>query len=209
MDNYQRIKQEIKTATLIAVSKNRSIEQIRELQEKGVVDFGENRVQEFLSKATVLPDINWHFIGQLQTNKVKYLIGKVKLIQSLDSGKLADEIEKQSRKKGLITECLIQLKFDKQASRGGVRCDDLAALYDHCLTCECLKVRGFMVVAPLDCDEEKLKAVFTAAHEIYREYRDKNEDISYLSMGMSADYLTALACGANMLRIGEKLFTTN
>jgi len=207
MNNYQKIKQEIKTATLVAVSKNRSISQIEELIDMGVTDFGENRVREFLDKWESLPDLNWHFIGQLQTNKVKYLIGKVSLIQSLDSLKLAEEIEKQSQKRQMVNDCLIQLKFDDQDVRGGVKLEELPLLYDYCLGCKHLRIRGFMVVAPLGLKKTKLNEVFHFAYSIYQDYQRKNKDMIYLSMGMSADYEAALECGSNMVRIGEKLFT--
>ena len=207
MNTYQKIKENIKTAALVAVSKNRSIEEIKELQKQGIRDFGENRVREFLSKYEALPELDWHFIGQLQTNKVKYLIGKVKLIQSLDSLRLADEIEKQSAKKQVVTACLIQLKFDDRDERGGISNRELPALYDRCLKCDHLSIRGFMVVAPVHLSEKELTAVFDSAFGIYQRYRKQNNNIRYLSMGMSADYQLALKCGANMVRIGELLFT--
>ncbi len=208
MDKYINVKDILANTLnvdLVAISKYQSITDVENIKALGVKNFGENKVQDFLKKYDLIKDVNWHFVGQLQTNKAKYLIGKVNLIQSLDSLKLAQEINKHSVKNNSITSCLIQIKFDDDISRGGINVDSLPTLFDECLKLKGIKIKGFMVVPPL-VEEEGLIEIFKRAKEIFNKYQVLSNDISYLSMGMSSDYKLAIKYGANMVRIGQKLF---
>ncbi len=204
--NFQTIMAKLGSGKLVAVSKNQSKQDIALMQALGVTDFGENQVQKLLQRYQDFPELNWHFIGQLQRNKVKYLLGKTVLIQSLDSLALAQEIQKQAAKQNIVINCLLQLKFDNDEKRGGVELSALPQLWDYLQSCEFIRIQGFMAVAP-QTDATKLMAIFSKAKEIYDCYQTIDKEICYLSLGMSADYEIALSCGANMIRIGEKLFT--
>lgn len=205
--NFEEITKAVGLNTLVAVSKYQSDQDIQLMSELGITDFGENQVQQLLIRQKRFPDLNWHFIGQLQTNKVKYLIGKTKLIHSLDSIKLAREIETQAAKMGETVDCLIQLKFDDDPKRGGVQLDKLTELYDFTLSCRYLRACGFMAIPPLSDNLTLAKLIFEEAKAFFDGFSRENPNWLYLSMGMSADYQLALDCGSNMVRIGEKLFT--
>jgi len=205
--NFSEIKEKAASAKIVAVSKYQSDRDIALMSSFGIEDFGENQVQQFLKRQIAFPKLNWHFIGQLQTNKVKYLINKVYLIQSLDSIKLAQKIQEQSLKNNTITDCLIQLRFEDNDQKGGVTIEQLDKLYNYCRNCPNISIKGFMVIAPLSQGEEVIIDVFSKTKDIFANYQKEDKNIQYLSMGMSSDYVEALKCGANMLRIGEKLFT--
>ncbi len=203
MKQVREILNNIQNAKLIVVSKSRCLKEIQPFYDLGLRNFGENRVQELLAKYDKLANVNWHFIGQLQSNKVKYLIGKVALIQSLNSIKLADTINKESYKLNTFTNCLIQLKFEDDPNRGGIKLGEVDDFYEYCQTLKNLKIKGFMVVPPNDKPPEDY---FMKAKNLFEKYSRIDDNIEHLSMGMSEDYLIALECGSNMLRIGSKLF---
>jgi len=205
--NIPIIKRATKGCTLVAVSKNQSLQDVEAMATLKIKDFGENKVGELLEKQRHFPGLNWHFIGQLQTNKVKQLIGKCAMIQSVNSLKLAQTIDKYSLQKNLITDCLLQIKFDSNPKRGGVTLEELTTLYEYCKSCKGIRVLGFMVVAPNDLNDGELSKIFRQAYTIFNIYRKSDQEIKYLSMGMSADYLLAVKYGANMVRIGQKMFT--
>lgn len=209
-DNILEIRAELpRNVNLIAVSKTKNIEQIMESYNCGIRDFGENKVQELLSKFEELPkDINWHLIGHLQTNKVKYIVGKVKLIHSLDSIKLTEEIERRYSKENLIANTLIQINIGKEESKTGILEEDLDGLIRTIETCKNVKVIGLMAIIPETSDLDA-KKYFEQMHTIWCSLKEKgyeNIEMKYLSMGMSSDYKLAIQCGTNMIRIGQGIF---
>ena len=190
---------------IVGASKFRDIETLRKLWAYGGVEaFGENRVQEFCSKYD--ENLTWDFIGRLQTNKVKYLIGKVRLIQSLDRPALAEEIERLAAKHGVVQECLIEINSGEEANKGGLIAEEaeefLASLgaYAH------IRVRGLMAVAPQGIEESELRACFTKVEGLFRKLGKDREGFDILSMGMSHDFELAVVCGSTMIRPGRILF---
>ncbi|MCB2340819.1 YggS family pyridoxal phosphate-dependent enzyme [Clostridium estertheticum] len=207
---YNKIKNEIpENVTLICVSKTRQISEIKEAYESGARDFGENKVQEFLEKYdNIEKDIRWHFIGHLQTNKVKYIVGKVHLIHSLDSIHLLKEIEKRYGAKNEIANVLIQINIGNEIAKTGVAPEEMNDLIKACEECNNVKVKGLMATIPIGDDESsrkyfaKMKAVF----DDLKTYKYKNVSMEFLSLGMSKDFPIALEQGANMIRLGTKIF---
>lgn len=190
---------------IVGASKFREIGSLRELWSYGGVEaFGENRVQEFCSKYD--EDLTWDFIGRLQTNKVKYLIGKVRLIQSLDRLALADEIERLAIKHGVVQECLIEINSGEEANKGGLIAEEAEAFLKSLEAYEHIKVRGLMAVAPQGIPEDELGACFSKVGELFRELGKNREDFDILSMGMSHDFELAVECGSTMIRPGRILF---
>ncbi len=190
---------------IVGASKFREIGTLRELWSYGGVEaFGENRVQEFCSKYD--EDLTWDFIGRLQTNKVKYLIGKVRLIQSLDRLALADEIERLAIKHGVVQECLIEINSGEEANKGGLIDEEAEAFLKSLEAYEHIKVRGLMAVAPQGIPEDELRACFSKVGELFRELGKNREDFDILSMGMSHDFELAVECGSTMIRPGRILF---
>ena len=190
---------------IVGASKFREIGTLRELWSYGGVEaFGENRVQEFCSKYD--EDLTWDFIGRLQTNKVKYLIGKVRLIQSLDRLALADEIERLAIKHGVVQECLIEINSGEEANKGGLIAEEAEVFLKSLEAYEHIKVRGLMAVAPQGIPEDELRACFSKVGELFRELGKNREDFDILSMGMSHDSELAVECGSTMIRPGRILF---
>lgn len=196
-------------ATLIAVSKTKSLEEMREAYETGLRDFGENKVQELLTKIdNFYPDVRWHLIGHLQRNKVKYIVGKVYLIHTLDSIRLLDEIEKQYSDKEEIANTLVQINIGREASKTGIFEEDLQELLNAVEKCGNVRVKGLMAIIP-DVDEENCRLYFKKMKTIWDELSTKkfnNIQMTFLSMGMSGDYKIALDEGSNMVRIGQGIF---
>jgi len=190
---------------LVAASKTRTIDALRALDAlNGVAAFGENRVQEFLDKYD--PALNWHFIGQLQTNKVKYLIGKIELIHSVDRESLAAEIDRQAKKNGTIQQILIEINSGAEESKGGLMLADAPAFATALQAYPNLLLKGVMAVAPLDIEKEKLASLFLKVRDFYEMLKLDRPCVDTLSMGMSHDFETAIACGSNLVRIGRALF---
>lgn len=207
---YNKIKNDIpEGTTLICVSKTRQINEIKEVYEAGARDFGENKVQEFLGKYDSLgKDIRWHFIGHLQTNKVKYIVGKVHLIHSLDSIHLLREIEKRYASMGEIANVLIQINIGNEAAKTGIAIDEMSDLIKACEECNNVKVKGLMATIPIGDDEScinyfaQMKTIF----DNLKTFKYKNVSMEFLSLGMSKDFSIALEKGANMIRLGERIF---
>ncbi len=197
---------------LVAVSKYRSIESMMRVYEAGVKDMAENRVQEFLQKYDQLPkDITWHLIGHLQTNKVKYVVGKVALIHSLDSIRLAEEIQKQSEKQKVVTDVLIQINIADEASKFGFQKEEVKDAVEQIKTMPNIYIKGLMCIAPLDATTQMLNNYFKEMKTIYENlkvlYNDTDRvNMHYLSMGMSGDFELAVQNGANLVRIGSAIF---
>jgi len=209
-ENYNKIKNEIpQHVTLICVSKTRQIHEIKEAYESKVRDFGENKVQEFIEKYESLPkDIRWHFIGHLQTNKVKYLVGKVHLIHSLDSIRLLREIEKRYAAKDEVASLLIQVNIGKEVAKTGIVIEEMDSLIKACGECKNIKIKGLMATIPIG-DEESCKKYFSKMKVIFDDLKTlehKNVSMEYLSLGMSKDFKIALESGSNMIRLGEIIF---
>lgn len=196
--------------TLIAVSKTYPASAIEEAMALGLEHFGENKVQELMSKVELVKgEPKWHLIGHLQTNKVKYVVGHVALIHSVDSLKLAKEIEKQSAKKGIITSILIEVNVAKEDSKYGVYMEDVLELVREISLLSHVKVEGFMTVAPFTNEPEENRPIFRALYNLSVDIQKQNIDnisTSLLSMGMSNDYKIAIEEGATLIRIGTALF---
>lgn len=194
---------------LVAVSKTKPIELINEAYLEGIRDFGENKVQELLDKVEVLPkDIRWHFIGHLQRNKVKYIVGKVFLIHSLDSVRLLKELEKQFSLNSIVAHTLIEINIGEEESKSGININELNELLDECEKCNFVKVKGLMAIIPIG-SEEKCRHYFRSMKEIFdglSKRNFKNIEMKYLSMGMTNDYKIALEEGSNMIRVGTGIF---
>lgn len=210
VENYERVQSQLpKQVTLVSVSKTRSVDEIETVYKLGERNFGENKVQEMMDKYDKLPkDINWHLIGHLQRNKVKYLVGKVGLIHSLDSVRLLDEIEKQFGKANLVAETLIQINIGREESKTGIMLEELNDLISEVEKCSFVKVKGIMVTIPKG-DENSNLYYFTKTKKVFDELKNKefkNISMDILSMGMTHDYKQAIEAGSNMVRIGEGIF---
>lgn len=207
---YNKIKNEIEgDVTVICVSKTRKIQEIEEAYASGARDFGENKVQELLEKYDNLSkDIKWHFIGHLQTNKVKYIVGKVHLIHSLDSLRLLQEIEKRYSASNETANLLIQVNIGKESTKTGIDFEEIHSIINAAKECNNVKIRGLMATIPIG-DEESCRVYFTQMKTIFDSLKTVNhENISmdFLSLGMSGDFRIALEVGSNMIRLGESIF---
>lgn len=209
---YQSVIEELRQSktTLVAVSKTKPASDIEALYNLGQRDFGENYVQEFIDKVPQLPtDIRWHFIGHLQTNKVKYIVPHVHLIHGVDSLKLLKEIDKQAGKLQLIINCLLQVYIAQEESKFGLDEEEIAAIIDELPNLNHVKIVGLMGMASFSDDENKVASEFKYLQSIYTKYsklETPNCHLSTLSMGMSGDYKLAISAGSNMVRIGSLLF---
>ncbi len=195
--------------TIIAVSKNRSKEDIKRLYHQGFTIFGENRIQELLSKVDIALPITWHMIGHLQSNKVKHAVQYTTLIHSVDSIKLLQAIDKEAYKQAKIMNVLIQINIAKEKTKHGIYEDDLFSLIDQAKDLSNIMINGIMVIGPDTDEQTKIKEVFNKAYNLYQaleKVKQNNLDIKYLSMGMSNDYQIAIESGSNMVRIGRLLF---
>ncbi len=190
--------------TLVGVTKKHTKEEVDELAALGVTVFGENRVQEFLEKYD--PAYTWHLIGHLQTNKVKYIIGKVDVIESVDSLKLAREIEKQAARHNICQKVLIELKISDDPNKTGLPLNELDELIVQIEQMEHIEWKGLMCIASHTEDLEKVGKEFETMHDLYLALQKKSPQLDTLSMGMSQDYQIAIEHGSNMVRIGTALF---
>ena len=188
---------------IVAVSKYHSKEEIDAVAKEGLITFGENRVQEFLEKYD--PKYKWHIIGHLQTNKVKYIIGKVEMIESLDSIKLAKEIEKQAAKHDVIQNVLVQIKISKDQLKTGLPIEETDSFLKEVSTYPHIKLKGFMCVASHTDNIQLIEEEFSMMNDLYKNYKDLYQ-LDTLSMGMSNDYELAIKHGSNTVRIGSAIF---
>lgn len=198
------------TCTLIAVSKTKPIELIKEAYDYGIRDFGENKVQEILEKYEQLPkDIRWHMIGHLQTNKVKMVLDKVEYIHSIDSIKLASVIDKEAKKKGIVVKGFLELNIVGEETKFGFSVEELNSIVEELAVFGNLRIIGLMIVAPFVDIAEKNREIFKKMKKIAVDINAKkihNVEISELSMGMSGDYLVAIEEGATFVRVGSSIF---
>ena len=188
---------------IVAVSKYHTKEEIDAVAKEGLITFGENRVQEFLEKYD--PKYKWHIIGHLQTNKVKYIIGKVEMIESLDSIKLAKEIEKQAAKHDVIQNVLVQIKISKDELKTGLPIEETNSFLKEVSTYPHIKLKGFMCVASHTDNIQLIEEEFSMMNDLYKNYKDLYQ-LDTLSMGMSNDYELAIKHGSNTVRIGSAIF---
>ena len=218
--NIEKIRSDIKKAceisgrnyddiTILGVTKTVGPDDIMCAVNEGITELGENRVQEFLEKYDKIPNVKWHIIGHLQTNKVKYIIGKTKLIHSVDSVKLAEEIERLSKKAGVITDILIEVNISGEETKSGISEDEILPFLQKAENFSNVKVKGFMTMAPKFAPEDEIRQIFKKLYKIFIDISQKkynNISMEYLSMGMSSDYVIAVEEGANIVRIGSKIF---
>ena len=195
---------------LVIVTKTILTERILEAYQTGERDFGENRVQEWQEKKDALPqDIRWHLIGHLQTNKVKYMLGQISLIHSLDRIELADAIEKQAKAKGIAgVPCLVQVNMSGEESKFGLDPAHVEDFVRQMPLRPSIKIRGLMSIGPLTEDEVKIRKCFRKTRELLEDMKRKFPQYVWdvLSMGMSDDFQIAIEEGSNMLRIGSLIF---
>lgn len=198
------------TVTLIAVSKTKPVEDIRELIEIGVVDFGENKVQEMCGKMEVIPeDLHWHLIGHLQRNKVKYIVGSAHLIHSVDSLRLAQEIQKEAAKINRVCPVLIEVNIGDEESKSGVAYADAKALVREVAALENVKICGLMCIAPFTDEPESNRGYFRQMRELRDQIAAEDlpgVEMKELSMGMTGDFEVAIEEGATLVRVGTAIF---
>ena len=192
--------------TLVAATKTRTPEEINEAITAGVTDIGENKVQEFRDKFDLVHGANRHFIGHLQTNKVKYLIGKCYLIHSLDRFELADELQKRAEKAGWTAECLIEVNIGNELSKSGFSLENVRVAYQNLIKYPNIRIRGLMGMLPICEDTQHLRSLCLSMREIYDTIKEQDKNICHLSMGMSGDWKLCVECGSNMIRLGTSLF---
>lgn len=220
-ENYEKVVENVKKAcersgrnfqdvTIIAVSKTKPLSDVEELLAHGITEFGENKVQEMVDKYEhVSKPVNWHLIGHLQTNKVKYIVDKACLIHSVDSVHLAKEIEKEAAKKDIVVKVLIEVNIAQEESKFGIREDEVYSLIDAIKDMPHVHVMGLMTIAPFVDNPEENRVYFRKMHQLLLDIKSKcidNIDMNVLSMGMTNDYEIAVEEGATMIRVGTAIF---
>ena len=210
-ENLDIIRNNLKEDVLLcAVTKTHTAMEINEAIDAGVTDIGENKVQEILDKYDKVKPVRWHMIGHLQTNKVKYIIDKVDLIHSVDSMKLAKEIDKRAKQHDKVMDILIQVNSAQEESKFGISTDETKnMIMDILENCENIRIRGLMCIAPFAENPEDVRGYFAEVKKQYDEFGKINHerlDFKYLSMGMSHDYIVAMQEGANLVRVGSAIF---
>jgi len=221
--NIQQIKSKIKAAAersgrnwedihLVAVTKNFSAEVVQAAVDCGIVLLGENRVQEAKSKIELVKgDVKWHLIGHLQRNKVKTAIGMFSMIQSLDSFRLAEEIQKRAEQAERVVDVLVQVNIGREITKYGIDPDNTESFIEKVSSFPNIKIRGLMAIAPFKENPEDVRSYFRHLYNIFESLKQKsirNVNMEYLSMGMSHDFEVAIEEGANMVRIGTGIFGT-
>ena len=192
--------------TLVAATKTRTPEEINEAIAAGITDIGENKVQEFRDKFDLIKGGNRHFIGHLQTNKIKYLVGKTYLLQSLDRDELAEELSKRCVRANVTQDVLIEVNIGCEESKSGYPLEAAWAAYERIRRTNGLRVRGFMAMLPLAGDDAAKATLVDEMRALFDRARRDDENIRFLSMGMSGDWELCLGHGANMIRLGTALF---
>ena len=220
-ENLQSVEENIKKScekagrkredvTLIAVSKTKPVEMLQEIYDQNIRNFGENKVQEMCDKMEVLPkDIKWHMIGHLQTNKIKYIIGKTELIHSVDSLHLAQEISKQAVKHDVQTDILIEINIANEQTKFGIDAGDTIQLVREIAALPNIHIKGLMTIAPFVENPEDNRLYFRRIHQLSVDITKENIDnvnMDILSMGMTGDYMVAIEEGATMVRVGPGIF---
>lgn len=207
--NYQAILSQLpENVKLVAVSKNHPSEKIKEVYDLGQRAFGENKVQELLEKQPVLPnDIEWHLIGHLQTNKVKYIAGFISMIESIDSEKLLKEVDKEALKNNRKINVLLQVKIAKEETKFGLTVDETKEIFNKYLNGNYpnIEIKGLMGMASFLDDEIQIREEFSVLKNLFDELSEL-KPLETLSMGMSGDFPLAIDCGSNSVRVGSAIF---
>lgn len=219
--NYKKVEENIIAAckevgrdpsevTLIAVSKTKPVELLKEAYDAGARFFGENKVQEIQEKYDKLPeDIHWHMIGHLQRNKVKYIVDKVSMIHSVDSLRLAETIESEAAKHNVVVPVLLEVNVAEEESKFGLKIDEVLPLLEEISGFTHIKVQGLMTIAPFVENPEDNREIFRQLKKLSVDIDSKNINninMSVLSMGMTGDYMVAVQEGATMVRVGTGIF---
>jgi len=208
-ENYNTIKNQLpSTVQLVAVSKTHTVSAVQEVYDLGQKVFGENKVQELMEKAPLLPqDIQWHLIGHLQTNKVKYIAPFIDTIQSVDSEKLLTEINKESGKHNRKIKVLLQVKIAAEESKFGLEISEAKALFQQSIEGNFpnVEITGLMGMATFTDDEQQVRNEFLTLKKLFDEL-NQSKALNTLSMGMSDDFPIAIECGANSVRVGSAIF---
>lgn len=195
---------------LVAVTKTRPPEDLNAAIDAGITDIGENKVQEIMDKYEHVKPVRWHLIGHLQTNKVKYIIDKVSMIHSVDSIKLADEIQKRAKQHDLTMDILIQVNSAEEESKFGITTDETEGMINYILeSCPNIRLRGLMCIAPFEENPDDVRVFFAQVKEQYDRFskiEHERLDFKYLSMGMSHDFEVAIEEGSNLIRVGTAIF---
>ena len=195
------------TVELVAVSKTKSNEEILEAYNAGQRKFGENKIQDMTRKYEILPkDIQWHMIGHVQSNKVKYMAPYVSLIHGVDSLKLLKEINKQAKKNNRIIDCLLQIHIAKEESKYGLSVQESQQAIKIAKELPHLRIKGLMGMATFTEDQKQIEREFAGLKSLYDQYIEQKIPLKVLSMGMSGDFLIAIEQGSNMIRVGSKIF---
>ena len=206
----ERSGRERSEVTLISVSKTKPVEMLQEAYDAGSRDFGENKPQEIREKYPQLPtDIRWHMIGHLQRNKIKYIIDKVYMIHSVDSIRLAEAIDEEAKKHGIVMPVLIEVNVAEEESKFGVHLDEVESLIRQISELSNIQVQGLMTIAPFTENAEDNRIYFRKLRNLYVDIKDKNIDnvnMCNLSMGMTGEYEVAVEEGATMVRVGTGIF---
>ena len=220
-DNLHEVQENIRKAcersgrnpedvTLIAVSKTKPVSDIEQIYAAGIREFGENKVQEMNDKQKVLPgDINWHMIGHLQRNKVKYIVDNVAMIHSVDSVRLAEEISKEAVKKNVAVDILVEVNVAKEESKFGLYTEDVGQFVEQISKLPGINIKGLMTSAPFVENAEDNRKYFKKLYELAVDIQSKNIDnisMRELSMGMTGDYVVAVEEGATIVRVGTGIF---
>lgn len=220
-DNLAKVKERVAAAalkanrdvndiTLIAVSKTKPVEMVQEIYDLGIREFGENKVQEIVMKAEVMPDdINWHMIGHLQRNKVKQVIQKACMIHSVDSIRLAEEISKQATNMNITVPILLEVNVAREESKFGFTTDDIYDAFEYIANLPGIFIRGLMTSAPFVDNPEDNRVYFKELRQLCVDLKAKNKDntcMDILSMGMTNDYEIAIEEGATHIRVGTAIF---
>jgi len=196
---------------LVAVTKTKPVDMIRTAFHCGVVHFGENRVQEYRKKhGSVDKSVKWHLIGQLQTNKVKYIINNIYLVHSLDREKLAAEMQRQCERADTTIDTLIEVNVSREETKSGLYEEELETFVDRMKNYDRIRVKGLMTIAPYTTETETARPYFALLKKRFDELKSRklpeNVAMTYLSMGMSGDFEAAILEGSNMVRIGSSIF---
>ena len=191
---------------LVAATKTQTAEIVNMAIEGGVDAVAENKPQEFRDKNELLLPCARHFIGHLQTNKIKYLLGKIELYHSCDRDDLANELARQSKAKGLVSDILIQINIGEEESKGGYSYDSAKEVFTRLSQTDGLRVRGFMAMLPETGSEETLRGLVRKMRALYDWAKTQSSEIAYLSMGMSGDYKLCVEEGSNVIRVGSTIF---
>lgn len=212
-ENVQKIKAEIaggnaygERVTLVAAIKMQTADAVNQAIAAGVDAVAENKPQEFRDKNALIAPCPRHFIGHLQTNKVKYLVGEVELFHSCDRDGLAEEIAKQSLKKGVVSNVLVQVNIGNEESKGGYDYGETAKAVERLSKMQGLRVRGLMAMLPDSDDENLLRTLAKKMRTLFDALKKENSEMEYLSIGMSGDYRLCVEEGSNMIRLGSTIF---